>query len=203
MPKRINLNGQRYGRLVVVNENKSKPGRMMVQCLCDCGTYGYYRADCLRGGTTTSCGCYRREFQSIRRTTHGQSKLGKHTGSYSTWAGIRSRCYNTGVHNYDNYGGRGIKVCERWMKFENFYEDMGEKPKGMTIERIDNNGSYNPLNCRWATYVDQANNRRGNRILEHNGSKKTLAEWSRNLGLSRKVIYRKARLGLNFETVGI
>jgi len=110
--------------------------------------------------------------------THGMDG----TSIYKTWIGLKARCYNKNDKDYKNYGGRGIKVCKRWKNsFENFYNDMGDKPKGMSIDRIDNNGNYEPSNCRWATIEQQNNNKRNNHLLTYNGKTQTITQWSREI----------------------
>lgn len=110
--------------------------------------------------------------------THGRAR----TPLYRVWAEMRYRCANPDHPDYRHYGGRGIGVCERWADFSAFLEDMGERPKGLTLERIDNDGDYEPGNCRWATRAEQASNMRSNRIIEHNGMAMTLSQWARYLG---------------------
>lgn len=112
--------------------------------------------------------------------THG---MRKHP-MYNTWVSMRQRCSDPKYHRWDRYGGRGIKVCERWLEFENFLEDMGVRPKGTCIDRIDNDGDYEPGNCRWATRAEQCNNRRSNRWHTVNGATKNTTQWARDSGLS-------------------
>jgi hypothetical protein len=122
---------------------------------------------------------------------HGHSTSGANSGTYSSYYGMKSRCYDKNLPKYKNHGGRGIKVCDRWLGengFLNFLEDMGERPPCMTIERIDNDGNYAPDNCKWATYIEQNNNTRFNKLLSYNNETHTLAEWGRKLGIDRRTI---------------
>lgn len=177
MPKRPKKDrlGLRYGRLVVIESITIRGLGTGWKCVCDCGNEIYAAGYNLESGNTQSCGCYHIQ----RHTTHGKTK----SRVYVIWKSMRQRCGNPKAFKYCNYGGRGISVCGRWLKFENFLADMGEPPDGLTIERIDNNGNYEPTNCRWATYTDQLNNRRNNRFVEAFGKRQTLTQWSRELNI--------------------
>lgn len=149
------LTDQRFGRLVVKEEaGVNKQRYYMWKCQCDCGNFTIVNGSDLRDGHTKSCGCLAIE----KATKHGLAKM----RAYSSWQDMIRRCNNPNATGYGNYGGRGIMVCDRWLKLENFIEDMGERPKRLTIERIDNNGNYEPGNCCWASYTDQLRNQRAN-----------------------------------------
>lgn len=181
MPKLKDLSGQMYGRLTVIRRIiiNDKP-RTYWSCTCSCGNTVVVWGDSLRKGTTRSCGCFMRERAVETNTTHGL----KDHPLYQMWNGMKQRCSNPRNPKYKNYGGRGIQVCDRWLDFSNFIEDMGEAPQGMSINRINNDGNYEPSNCQWATPKEQSNNQRSNRVLEFNGKKQTLAQWAEELNIN-------------------
>jgi len=181
MRERQDLVGQRFGKLVV-SEFIGKCGRkrkhFMWDCICDCGNTTKVFGGNLKSGHTVSCGC-----SKGRPITHGQNMVGLRTLVYICWCTMMQRCYNPNSTGYKYWGGRGIRVCERWHSFENFYEDMGDCPSGMTLDRKDNDVDYCKENCRWATDEEQANNKSSNVWYEHDGLRKTISQWARHLGI--------------------
>lgn len=165
MPYRAKLWGKRFGRLVA---KKRQTGSRWL-CRCDCGNEVSVFTGKLNSGHTQSCGCLHIDRAIAANTIHGQgsSKTGRISPTYKSWQQMKRRCYNPNHDAYSYYGGRGITVCERWRNsFEAFLEDMGDRPDGMTIDRIDTDGNYEPDNCRWATHSEQMRNRRNNAIQE-------------------------------------
>jgi hypothetical protein len=152
----INITGQRFGRLLVLSFAEIRQRKAHWLCRCDCGNERTFSGKHLRTGHTTSCGCYKR----ANASKHAESQR-PWTPEYRAWCDLRSRCNNPKVKQYDDYGGRGISVCERWDDYANFLADMGRRPSpAHSIDRRDNDGNYEPSNCRWATKEEQMQNRR-------------------------------------------
>lgn len=153
--------GQRYGRLVAIEEMQPRKSLKVFKCICDCGNIIITQRANLRSGHTKSCGCLKKEMigATAAAFVHGMA-TGKLSRTYMSWNAMKSRCRDVKNIGYLNYGGRGIVFCERWKKFANFLEDMGERPEGHSLDRIDNDGNYEPSNCKWSTRKEQSNNRR-------------------------------------------
>lgn len=186
----IDLTGQRFKRLLVLSraENNLR-GYSRWFCRCDCGTEKIIDASKLRGGTTVSCGCHRKEAIRHSRITH----RGCGTSIHNVWRSMKQRCLDKDSQAYDYYGGRGITICDRWLSFEAFREDLGEKPAGMSLDRIDNNGPYSPENCRWASAAQQARNRKSNINVVIDNRTMCLSDWcnQRNLNYYKMKRLRK------------
>lgn len=182
----VDMVGQRFARLVVLERaGKSHRGLATWRCQCDCGTEFVSAGANIRHGITRSCGCLVSDLRHAR-ATHGQSGNGTkstQTGAYGSWRGMRQRCDNPRCRAYVRYGGRGIRYSERWADFENFFEDMGPRPEGYSLERLDCNGDYEPGNCIWIPRGDQSINRRVTKWVTLDGEKVHQAEASRRLGL--------------------
>ena len=193
---RHDLTGQRFGRWTVIGlaEYRVKSYAYW-HCVCDCGTLRAVRGKSLTGDETRSCGCYRIERIREVKIIHGKRR----TATYNCWAKMLGRCLNQDNTGYYRYGGRGIIVCERWKTFINFYADMGDKPHGMTINRLNNEGNYEKNNCAWATPAEQANNRRTNHLLTSDGKTQTMAMWEKENGWRRHTLSKRILQGWTVE----
>jgi hypothetical protein len=189
--RRRDITGQRFGRLTV-EKRVPRPSSVSKRatywlCRCDCKSVLVVRQDALTTGNTQSCGCGTVDATRLRSITHGLSG----TTTYTVWWRMRQRCEDQNDAAYHDYGGRGITVCARWHSFESFLEDMGERPEGLTIERINNDGSYEPSNCRWATRTEQGRNKRSNRLLTYGGETRPLSEWAEIKGLRMRTLWAR------------
>jgi len=195
------ISGQRFGRLTALEfagyKQYTRERKRMWKCRCDCGKEVTVAYMYLTGGGTKSCGC----LVGQHKRTHGATIGGKMSPEFRVWSAMHSRCENPRNKGYKDYGGRGIKVCERWASFENFLADMGPRPSlAHSIDRYPNNdGDYEPHNCRWATMREQSNNRRSSRTLTFHDETLTLAEWERRAGLSSGVLHRRLHWGWTVE----
>lgn len=200
--RRRNLTGQRFGNLVAIEAAgaaQNQGGRLytMWRCRCDCGGETIARVSSLTGGNTKSCGCRPR---GGSRRVHGESAGPKPTAEYQCWLGILRRCNDASRPDYPNYGGRGIRVCTRWQKFENFLADMGQRPdRDHSIDRINLNGNYEPSNCRWASRKEQNRNSRRNHMVTLRGETKCLAEWIERYGMATSTVEGRMRRGWSAE----
>ena len=191
----INI-GDKINRLTVIGKSFIKNGRAYTPCKCDCGTVKQVREDALKSEERVSCGCFRLERLRETISTHG--KMG--TKSYGTWEGMLQRCNNPNSVGYPDYGGRGITVCKRWLSFEEFFTDMGERPEGTSLDRIDVNGNYCKENCRWATAKEQQENRRISIFVLIDGDKLTPSQYANMVGLTLSGANKKIRR--EFKRVG-
>ena len=188
----VDLTGKRFGMLTVDKKAGVTNNKTMWLCKCDCGNTTVVPTAYLNNGHTKSCGCGNSKFH----TSHGMSR--SHT--YTVWHGMMTRVSdNPSSQGYKNYGSRGVTVCERWHKFENFLADMGECPEKMSIDRIDVNGNYEPSNCRWATQKQQMNNTRSNHIITFNGKSMTIQQWSDYIGIPGQTLRTRIKRGWSIE----
>lgn len=205
MGKFIDITGQKFGRLTVVRKSgRSKSGHVMWECCCDCGAKRYVPGAYLRNGHTKSCGCYQADIvrESAKKMGTANKRHGmSHDRLHHIWTGMKQRCADNGVKDYQNYGGRGITVCQEWRdSFEAFrdWSLANGYRDDLTIDRINVNGGYEPENCRWITMEQQQRNRTNSRFLTFNGETHTLAEWAEITGIRWGTI--KARLNSGWTT---
>ena len=190
----MDFSGQRFGRLIADSIDHSRDGENggpFWQCTCDCGNTASVGKWNLSRGMTRSCGCLAREARTKRNTVHGMFG----TKTYNSWWAMTQRCGYEQSIEYPRYGARGIRVCERWREFVNFYADMGERPSGMTLDRINPDGDYSPENCRWADKKTQSYNRRTTRKMTVNGVTKPVPQWADESGVKASVIRRRLDRG--------
>jgi len=182
-----------YGRLTTLKEIKGTKYSRRFLCSCSCGKEKVVSLNSLLSGNTKSCGCLKKDLLKTTKKTHG---LSRHR-LYRVWHGIKQRCLYEKHIGYKNYGGRGISVCKKWMTFEPFYRwaiSTGYR-KGLTIERVDNNGDYEPSNCTWIHRKDQVNNRRGLHLIFFNGEERTLSSWARKIGITQSSLRHRLNNG--------
>ena len=191
----IDISSRRFGKLLALKRSGvGSQGNVTWICKCDCGNTITKESKTLRAGDTISCGCYFLEIAAKKgrlRKTHGKTN----TRTYQVWSNMKGRCFNKDNEKFFYYGGRGITVCKRWMKFSNFLADMGEAPDHMTLDRKDVNGNYELSNCHWATQKYQQNNRRNNKRITFNGKTLTLSQWEESIGISQDKLQCRLRRG--------
>jgi len=190
--------GERFGRWTVIAKSEERAAKYHVSflCRCDCGTERVVSGSYLRAGNSSSCGCLAREVNRESHTRHGLRKHRLH----GTWRSMKQRCLNPKAANYHLYGGRGIKVCERWLSVANFIADNDALAlPGLQIDRIDNDGHYEPLNVRWVSAQTQARNRRSNRLLTHSGKEQSVTEWADELDIPVGSLLKRLRSGWSVD----
>lgn len=191
------MTSQRFGRLTVVEHlgrTKEKSRNHYWACMCDCGKRVDVKGSNLRRGSTKSCGCFRKEKAKAagdRTKTHGMCR----TSTYNVWSSMIQRCRNQNAKDYPRYGAIGKDVCDRWLSFDNFLEDMGIRPERMSLDRIDNDKGYSKENCRWVSSKAQQRNKTNNRIISHNGKTMTLAEWAEETGINSRTLWSRLKNG--------
>ena len=194
----VDLTGKKIGRLTVGKWRMIGRFRYYA-CKCDCGENRSVEASNLRRGQS-SCGCLTSE-KSRQRIRHGDCAGGHITAERISWMSMKARCLNPNHPNFKRYGGRGIKICRRWMVYKNFLADMGRKPTPKhSLDRYpNNNGNYEPNNCRWATAVEQQNNTSVNRNFTFNGKTQSLSQWSKEIGMYHHTLVKRIVAGWTFE----
>jgi hypothetical protein len=197
-PKFINLIGQKFNMLTVVAYAGRVKKDQFWFCECDCGNISRTKSYNLKTEKAKSCGCMVATWASQRFKTHGNT-VNENRAMYRVWRGMLARCGNEKSTRYQNYGGRGIKVCDRWMDFKNFLADMGDRPDGLTIDRIDVNGNYEPGNCRWADLSTQANNKTNSAYHIIDGEKLTVSQWAAKRGVPEQYVYARLHRGWSIE----
>lgn len=196
--------GKRFNRLTVVelSETVGNDGTYFWNCRCDCGRMVAIRGTCLRTGHTKSCGCLRNEKLFNRSYKHGHAHRGEISRTYNCWTDMKKRCTVKNSQNYRFYGGRGITVCDRWTNsFENFMEDMGECPEGLSLDRINPNGNYEPENCRWVSMEIQHKNTRRGIFLEHQGCLMNLSDWAKETNINYRTLLSRLHKGKSVKEI--
>ncbi len=193
MPKALNLIGQRFGRLLVLEKLDQRDifKKVVWKCKCDCGNFHNINTKSLRSSNVKSCGCLRIE----KTTKHGM----RNSRTYRIWSQMRTRCENPNHEYFSRYGERGIRVCARWKNFINFYTDMGEAPNGKTLDRIDNNKGYSKANCQWASRKQQAINRSTTVFITFQNETRSVSDWARKIGVCQDTLHYRLKAGWSIE----
>jgi hypothetical protein len=197
----IDMTGRIIGRLEVLSiSTERKHGKVSWLCRCSCGNFHTATGKDLRSGSIQSCGCLGTERRSESVTRRNTKHRMTGTPTYRSWSSMIGRCTNPKNPDYLDYGGKGITVCDRWLEsFENFYSDMGDRPRGKTLDRIDGDQGYFPENCRWATASQQAQNRKSSRLITCNGQTLNLTEWVKQQGIPKSTILNRLNRGWTTE----
>lgn len=190
--KRKDIIGLKFGRLTVISySHTNSDNKACYNCVCDCGNEKIASGKSMRFGKTMSCGCLKNELDRTRNLKHGYC-VGKKTPEYYIWRSIIERCENKNNKSYKFYGAKGITICDEWRRnFSTFINDMGPKPNGFSIERLDCKSGYSKENCIWADKYQQANNRSSNRLFTFDGKTQTIAQWAKQLNLKSGTIYMR------------
>lgn len=194
--------GKQFGALECIGPFDHLGNTTSVFCQCQCGRRLQVRICALVSGETKSCGCMTGEFITLAKIKHGEASSDGKSPEYRAWIGMIMRCENPALKYYHRYGGRGIRVCEEWRgSFAAFLADVGRRPTGNhTLDRIDNNGNYEPGNVRWSTRREQANNRQNNRQIQHGGESLTLTQWARRTGIPVGTIFKRLSSGWSVDS---
>lgn len=197
MPEIIDLSGKQFGRWTVISlAPRTDKKDIKWVCKCSCGTVREVLSGSLRRGISTSCGCYQKEIRS--------TKPPRKTPTYNSWDNMIGRCYRPSQPDYKSYGGRGIIVDPRWRSsFDNFFYDMGPRPEGTTLDRIDVDGNYEPSNCRWTSNKEQQNNKRNSIRIPYNGEMLTVEEFSNKTGIPEYIIRNRIFKGVPLESISL
>ena len=193
--ERAKIEGKKFGKLTVIAyHHTDKWGAAIWECKCDCGNTVYVGTSDLKKGHTQSCGCYQKQRASEAKTKHGFSEGSR---LYTIWKNMRQRCINPNITEYQNYGGRGIRVCDEWSDYPSFmkWALANGYSDDLTIDRINNNGNYEPGNCRFITMKEQCRNKSNNHLVMINGILKPVSEWEEELQISRRAVIRRADNG--------
>jgi len=190
------LTGKIYGRLIVIKRiENNKFGKSMYLCKCVCGKEKIVSSHNLKNSDVKSCGCLRKEGNNLK---HGHYKNNKRSPTYYSWSSMNQRCNNKNCHEYKYYGKRGITICDRWSNkkfgFQNFLEDMGECPSGLSLDRIDNNklkDGYSPDNCRWSTKLEQQKNKRNIKLFAYKGKIQNLKDWAKEYNIVYVTLWKR------------
>jgi len=197
--RRLDLKGQKFNRLTVLEYSHNEGAKVMWKCRCDCGNITFVSSSNLRCNRTKSCGCFKLEEFSKRFTKHNQ----RHTKLYEIWKGIKNRCLNPNHSSFHNYGGRGITICDEWkndfVSFYNWSMQNGYIESVTTIDRINNDGNYEPSNCRWTDRKTQANNTRTNHYITYQNQTLTLKQWSEKINISYSCLLSRLKHNWSIE----
>jgi len=195
------LTGQKFGRLIIINKigYDKYCKNILWNCRCDCGKTKVIRSSSLTCGNTKSCGCLLKETTIERFTEHGHSTRTTISKTYRSWDSMIQRCTNPNSPDYKRYGGRGITVCKRWLKFPNFLKDMEARPQNRTLERINNDNGYHKSNCKWASRKQQDRNKRSNRFFTFNGKTQCMSDWAKEYNIHISTFQKRLKLGWLIE----